>query len=153
MSEEIFSELVLESRSALALDKGRMKTIITGVPGGLQAIGPYSLGVIAGGRLIFVSGMTPFNPATGKIERGSISAQTVLVLENIKTVLGAGGASLSDVVSCRVYLSSLTPETFKEMNEVYAGYFGGSPPARATVGAQLLGFDVEIECVAALPEP
>ena len=129
-----------------------MKTLVTSVPGGPQAIGPYSLGVIAEGRFIFVSGMTPFSPATGKIERGSISAQTELVLENIKKVLGAAGASLSDVVSCRVYLSNLTPETFKEMNGVYAGYFGASAPARATVGAQLLGFDVEIECVAALPK-
>ena len=130
-----------------------MKALVTSVPGGPQAIGPYSLGVIAEGRFVFVSGMTPFNPATGKIERGSVSAQTVLVLENIKKVLGASGASLSDVVSSRVYLSNLTPETFKEMNDVYAGYFGGSPPARATVGAHLLGFDVEIECVAALKNP
>ena len=94
--------------------------------------------------------MTPFDPATGKLERGNIARQTELVLENIKNVLSAGGASLSEVVSCRVYLSNLTPESFKEMNEVYARYFGDSKPARATIGAQLLGFDVEIECVAAL---
>jgi 2-iminobutanoate/2-iminopropanoate deaminase len=94
--------------------------------------------------------MTPFDPATGKIERGSVSRQTELVLENIKKVVDAGGASLADVVSCRVYLSNLTPESFREMNEVYVRYFGESKPARATVGAQLLGFDVEIECVAVL---
>ena len=94
--------------------------------------------------------MTPFDPATGKIERGSVSRQTELVLENIKSVVAAGGASLADVVSCRVYLSNLTPESFREMNEVYARYFGESRPARATIGAQLLGFDVEIECVAVL---
>jgi 2-iminobutanoate/2-iminopropanoate deaminase len=94
--------------------------------------------------------MTPYDPATGKIESGSISQQTQLVLENIKNVLSAGGASLDDVVSCRVYLSSLTPESFKEMNEVYVRYFGESKPARATIGSQLLGFDVEIECVAVL---
>jgi 2-iminobutanoate/2-iminopropanoate deaminase len=94
--------------------------------------------------------MTPFDPASGRIERGSIAQQTELVLENIKNVLSAGGASFSDVVSCRVYISNLTPESFKEMNEVYARYFGEARPARATIGAQLLGFDVEIECVAAL---
>ncbi len=94
--------------------------------------------------------MTPFDPATGRIERGSVSRQTELVLENIKKVIAAGGASLADVVSCRVYLSNLTPESFREMNEVYARYFGESKPARATIGAQLLGFDVEIECVAVL---
>jgi 2-iminobutanoate/2-iminopropanoate deaminase len=94
--------------------------------------------------------MTPFDPGTGKIDRGTISRQTELVLENIKNVLDAGGSSLADVVSCRVYLSNLTAENFREMNDVYARYFGDSRPARATIGAQLLGFDVEIECVALL---
>jgi 2-iminobutanoate/2-iminopropanoate deaminase len=127
-----------------------VKSPIAAFPGSPPALGPYSLGVVASGKFLFVSGMTPFDAATGKIERGSISRQTELVLGNIKNVLSAGGASLADVVSCRVYLSSLTPESFKEMNEVYVRYFGESKPARATIGAQLLGFDVEIECVAAL---
>ncbi|HET7239034.1 MAG TPA: Rid family hydrolase [Terrimicrobiaceae bacterium] len=127
-----------------------MKSPIVAFPGSPPALGPYSLGVVASGKFLFVSGITPFDPATGKIERGSIARQTELVLENIKNVLSAGGASLSEVVSCRVYLSNLTPESFKEMNEVYVRHFGESKPARATIGAQLLGFDVEIECVAAL---
>ena len=41
-------------------------------------------------------------------------------------------------------------ENFREMNSVYTRYFGTSAPARATIGTQLLGFDVEIECVAVL---
>jgi len=127
-----------------------VKSPIAAFPGSPPALGPYSLGVVASGEFLFVSGMTPFDPATGKIDRGSISRQTGLVLENIKNVLSAGGASLSDVVSCRVYLSNLTIENFKEMNDVYVRYFGDSKPARATIGAQLLGFDVEIECVAVL---
>jgi 2-iminobutanoate/2-iminopropanoate deaminase len=127
-----------------------VKSSIAAFAGSPPALGPYSLGVVASGKFLFVSGMTPFDPATGRIERASISRQTELVLENIKNVLSAGGASLSDVVSCRVYLSNLSSESFKEMNEVYGRYFGESKPARATIGAQLLGFDVEIECVAAL---
>ena len=127
-----------------------MKTPVAAFPGSPPALGPYSIGVRAEGKFLFVSGMTPFDPVTGKIDRGSISRQTGLVLENIKNVLVAGGASMADVVSCRVYLSNLTPENFREMNEVYARYFGESKPARATIGAQLLGFDVEIECVAVL---
>ena len=127
-----------------------MKTPVAAFPGSPPALGPYSLGVMAEGKFLFVSGMTPFDPVTGKIDRGSISRQTGLVLENIKNVLVAGGASLADVVSCRVYLSNLTPENFREMNEVYVRFFGESKPARATIGAQLLGFDVEIECVAVL---
>lgn len=128
-----------------------MKNPVAAFPGSPPALGPYSLGVMAEGRFLFVSGMTPFDPVAGSIARGSISRQTELVLENIKKVLAAGNATLADVVSCRVYLSNLTPESFREMNEVYARYFGESKPARATVGAQLLGFDVEIECVAVLP--
>ena len=127
-----------------------MKNPVAAFPGSPPALGPYSLGVIAEGKFLFVSGMTPFDPVTGKIDRGSISRQTGLVLENIKNVLAAGGASLADVVSCRVYLSNLTPENFREMNETYVRFFGESKPARATIGAQLLGFDVEIECVAVL---
>ena len=127
-----------------------MKSPLAAFPGSPPALGPYSLAVAASGKFLFVSGMTPYDPTTGKIESGSISQQTQLVLENIKNVLSAGGASLADVVSCRVYLSSLTPESFKQMNEVYLRYLGESKPARATIGAQLLGFDVEIECVAVL---
>ena len=128
-----------------------MKNPVAPFPGSPPALGPYSLGVMAEGKFLFVSGMTPFDPVAGSIARGSISRQTELVLENIEKVLAAGNATLADVVSCRVYLSNLTPESFREMNEVYARYFGESKPTRATVGAQLLGFDVEIECVAVLP--
>jgi 2-iminobutanoate/2-iminopropanoate deaminase len=127
-----------------------MKTELRNVPGGPPALGPYSLGVVAEGKFLFISGMTPWDPATGKIERGSITRQTELVLENIKKVLAAAGGGFENVVSSRVYLSELTAENFKEMNAVYARYFGESAPARATIGAQLLGFDVEIECVANL---
>ena len=127
-----------------------MKSHILPFAGSPPALGPYSLGVVAEGKFVFVSGLTPFDPATGKIERGTVAQQTELTLNNVRNVLAAAGASLADVVSCRVYLAEFTKENFQAMNEVYARYFGESKPARATVGAQLLGFDVEIECVAAV---
>ena len=128
-----------------------MKTTHRSIPDCPPALGPYSLAVSTTGPLLFVSGMTPWSPATDKIERGTITEQTRLVLENIRRVVEGAGASLEKTVSCRVYLSNLTPETVREMNAVYGEYFGGDhPPARATVGTQLLGFDVEIECVVAL---
>ena len=131
-----------------------MKTTHRTIPGCPPALGPYSLAIQSSGPLLFVSGMTPWDPETGKIERGTIAEQTRLVLENIRRVVEGSGARLESTVSCRVYLSNLTPESFKEMNAVYAEYFGGDhPPARATIGTQLLGFDVEIECVVALDNP
>ncbi len=128
-----------------------MKTPIAPFAGSPPALGPYSLGVVAEGKFVFVSGMLPFNPAAEKIERGTVEEQTELVLNNIKNVLEAGGATLANVVSCRVYLSNLTPENFQAMNGVYAKFFGEAKPARATIGCQILNADVEIECVAVLP--
>jgi 2-iminobutanoate/2-iminopropanoate deaminase len=129
-----------------------MNTTHRTIPGCPLALGPYSLAVQTSAPLLFVSGMTPWDPVTGKIERGTIAEQTRLVLENIGRIVKKAGGNLADTVSCRVYLSDLTQENFKEMNAVYAEYFpGDNPPARATVGTQLPGdFDVEIECVVAM---
>ena len=129
-----------------------MNTTHRTIPGCPPALGPYSLAVQKSAPLLFVSGMTPWDPVTGKIERGTIAEQTRLVLENIGRIVKKAGGNLADTVSCRVYLSDLTQENFKEMNAVYAEYFPGDhPPARATVGTQLPGdFDVEIECVVAM---
>lgn len=131
-----------------------MKTTFRTLPDCPPALGPYSLAVQSSGPLLFVSGMTPWNPATGKIERGTVAEQTKLVLENIRRIVEGAGASLEETVSCRVYLRDPSTENFRAMNAVYTAYFSGDhPPARATVGAQLPGeFDVEIECVVAVKQ-
>lgn len=121
------------------------------IPDGPQAIGPYSLAVEAEGKFLFVSGMIPFDPAAGHVKgEAPIAEQTRLVLENLRKVVEAAGAALTDVVSCRVYLAQLTEKNFAEMNKVYTEFFGDHAPARATIGAQLLNFHVEIECVVRL---
>jgi 2-iminobutanoate/2-iminopropanoate deaminase len=129
-----------------------MKITHRTIPGCPPALGPYSLAVRTESPLLFVSGITPWDPVTGNIERGSVAEQTRLVLENIRRIVTEAGGDLANTVSCRVYLATMTQENFKEMNTVYAEYFSGeNPPARATVGAQLPGdFDIEIECVVAM---
>jgi 2-iminobutanoate/2-iminopropanoate deaminase len=129
-----------------------MRESITSVPGGPTAIGPYSLAVAASGRFLFVSGMTPMDPSTGKMSNGPIAEQTRIVLSNMKSVVEAAGATLADVVSCRVFLAQLTEKNFAEMNGVYIEFFPSNPPARTTVGAQLLNMQVEIECVVRLAD-
>ncbi|MFY8216413.1 MAG: RidA family protein [Chthoniobacterales bacterium] len=128
------------------------KQTLSQIPGGPPVIGPYSPVVIAEGRFAYVSGQIPFDPEAGKIIRGSITEQAEIVLSNLKRAVEATGANLADVVSCRVYPQPLTPETFAEMNAVYARVFGENKPARTTLGAGLLGFDVEIEAVVVLPQ-
>ena len=116
-----------------------------------QAIGPYSQAVVYNG-IAYLSGQIPLDPATGQIVDGDVAAQTERVLENLKAVLEACGSSLGHVLKTGVYLKDMGD--FPKMNEVYARYFGGNPPARATVEVARLPRDVrvEIECVAIAPE-
>ncbi len=65
--------------------------------GAPQAVGPYSHAVAAAG-LLFCSGQTPLDPATGKLVEGSIGEQAARCLENLSIVCAARGAKLSDAV-------------------------------------------------------
>lgn len=131
-------------------ENGSMKTTISQIPHGPKAAGPYSLGVIAEGKFLFVSGQGPFDSQTGKYERGTIEEQTQLTLSNIQKIVEAAGAKLEDVVSCRVFLQPLDSSTFSRMNQVYEKFWGSHPPARTTIGCQLLNMDVEIDCIVAI---
>jgi 2-iminobutanoate/2-iminopropanoate deaminase len=54
------------------------------------------------------------------------------------------------VVGVGVYLADIGD--FAAMNGVYAEHFSAPLPARTTIGAELPGIKVEIDCVAVLPE-
>ena len=112
-----------------------------------KAIGPYSQAVVYGG-LAYLSGQIAIDPASNKVIEGGISAQTERVLENIKAVLEASGASLDSVLKTTVFLKDMGE--FTQMNAVYSEYFPENPPARATVEAARLPRDVrvEIDCIA-----
>ena len=111
--------------------------------------GAYSPGLRAG-DFIFVAGQGPTNPATGKLAGDTIEEQTAQVLENVKAILEAGGATMADVVKATVHLSDLS--LFPRYNEVYARYFPDPKPVRTTVGSQLLGILVEIDVIAYVGE-
>ncbi|MDX2039742.1 MAG: RidA family protein [Acidobacteriota bacterium] len=112
-----------------------------------QAIGPYSQAIKANG-FVFASGQIPLDPTTGQLIEGDVRAQTERVLNNVQAVLEAAGSSLSQVVKTTVFLADMND--FAAMNEVYAGFFGATRPARSTVQAARLPRDVgvEIEVVA-----
>ena len=107
--------------------------------------GAYSPALRAG-DFIFVAGQGPMDPATGKITGTIIEEQTARVLENIKAILEAAGATMADVVKATVHLSDLS--LFQRYNQVYATYFPDPKPVRTTVGSQLLGIMVEIDVIA-----
>jgi 2-iminobutanoate/2-iminopropanoate deaminase len=114
------------------------------------AIGPYSQGIIANGFL-FTAGQIPLDPATGQVVLGDISAQTEQVFKNLSSVLGAAGASWTDVVKATVFLIDM--KDFPHVNEVYARVMGDARPARSTVAVSGLprGVMVEIDLIVAIP--
>ena len=107
-----------------------------------KAIGPYSQAVVAGG-FVFASGQIPTDPATGQFVEGGISEQTRQVLRNLSKVLEAAGTGLERVVKTTVFLADM--DDFAAMNEVYARFFKGNPPARSTVQAARLPRDARVE--------
>lgn len=118
-------------------------------PSAPEAIGPYSQAVVCRpGRLVFLSGQIPIDPRTGTLVGGDIAQQTRQVLANLDAILIAAGLARWNVVKTTIYLTDLAD--FGLVNEVYAEFFGGHRPARATVQVSGLpkGARVEIEAIA-----
>ena len=107
-----------------------------------QAIGPYSQAIKAGG-FVFVSGQVAFDPPTGKLVPGDVSAQTERVLKNVEAILTAAGTRLESVVRCTVFLKDMND--FAAMNEVYGRFWKSAPPSRTTVEVARLPKDALIE--------
>ena len=122
-----------------------MKTLHA--PDAPAAIGPYSHAVRSG-NLLFLSGQTPLDPATGQLVDGPIGAQTERVFDNLASVLAAAGLALGNVVKVNVFLRDM--DDFEGMNAVYAQRFGDHRPARTTIAVRQNPLDarVEIECIA-----
>ena len=85
---------------------------------------------------------------TGAFAGDGIAEQTRQSLKNVQAVLEAGGSSLGNVLKTTVFLKNM--DDFAAMNEVYATFFEGEPPARSAVEVARLpkGALVEIEAIA-----
>jgi 2-iminobutanoate/2-iminopropanoate deaminase len=110
--------------------------------------GPYSQAVKYG-HLIFVAGQTSEDPKTNHVVHGSVSEQTEIILNNIKSILEAAGSGMERVLRADVFISSM--DVKDEMNKVYREFFPKNPPARNCVAVAGIddGLDVEIEVIAA----
>jgi 2-iminobutanoate/2-iminopropanoate deaminase len=120
-------------------------------PNAPAAIGPYSHAVRVGGELLFISGQTPLDPATGELVGSTAGEQARRCLENLATIATDAGGKLADAVKLTVYLTDIG--TFAEVNDVYATFFeDGEPPARVALEVSALpkGARVEIDAVVAI---
>ena len=107
-----------------------------------KPVGPYSP-VLRAGDFVILSGQLGL--ADGAIVEGGVDAQTRQIFRNAEGLLGAGGASMTDVVKCTVFLATM--DDFATMNAAYSECFAGHRPTRSTVGnvTMALGATVEIE--------
>jgi 2-iminobutanoate/2-iminopropanoate deaminase len=105
----------------------------------------FSEGIVAGNTL-YISGQQGTD-ANGKLLDGT-GAQTKAALDDIRTILGAAGFQLNDVVSVNVYLADI--QDFGEMNKAYVSVMPDPKPARTTIQAAALvnGARVEISAIA-----
>ena len=107
----------------------------------------YSQAVKAAG-LVFVSGTSPHDPATGLIKGTTIQEQTRQCLTNISAILEAAGSSLDKIVSVTIVLAE--EEEFAGMNEEWLRWFPANPPARqgAKLPVRIPGLKVSIAAIA-----
>ena len=119
--------------------------------GAPAAVGPYSHAVRSNG-LLFCSGQVPLDPESGELVGDTAGEQVRRCLQNLQVVAAAGGTTLEDAVRLTVYLTDM--ETWAEVNEAYADFFPGEPPARVAIGVAALpkGAQVEVDAIIALPD-
>jgi 2-aminomuconate deaminase len=118
--------------------------------------------VVRAGDFLFVSGTSSRRPdntfvgasadATGTA-KVDIRAQTRAVIENIREILQAEGADLSNLVDLTAFLVNMND--FGGYNEVYGEYFDETGPTRTTVAVHQLPHPllvIEIKATAYLPQ-
>ena len=104
------------------------------------------------GDLVFVSGQGPLDPQTGEVRGETVAEQTTFTLQNVLALVEAGGGDAAGIVRCTCYLASI--DLFDEFTAAYERFFAHEPrPTRTTIGCELSGILVEIDCIAYVPEP
>jgi len=113
------------------------------------------------GDVVYVSGTSSRRPDNSIVgaqvdelgtTRLDIRAQTRAVIENIRDILRAVGADLTDLAQVTSYLVNMND--FAGYNEVYGEYLDESGPARTTVAVHQLPHPhllIEIQAIAHLP--
>ncbi len=113
-----------------------------------RPVGAYSPGVRAG-DFLYVSGQVPRDPRTGALVGDTVEEQAQQVVHNLSSVLHAGGASLTDVVSAVIYLEN--EQDWPAVNDFWKSAFAAPYPTRTTIGARLRGILIEVSAVAYVP--
>jgi len=97
------------------------------------------------GDYVYISGQGP-RRSDGSLP-ANFSEQCRQALDNVRSVLEAAGLKVENVVYTQVYLEDISH--YEEVNRVFAGYFGKTPPARAVLGvARVPDSPIQINAIA-----
>jgi 2-iminobutanoate/2-iminopropanoate deaminase len=103
------------------------------------------------GDFVYVSGQGPLDPHTLEVRGNTVGEQTTHTLQNVMALVEAGGGDATSIVRCTCYLHSI--DVFDEFTAAYERFFSHQPrPTRTTIGCELSGILVEIDCVAYIPQ-
>lgn len=130
-----------------------MHTILQ--PEGWAAPRGYSNGMVASGRIVFVSGQVGWN-AQSVFETDDLIAQLRQALENVVAVLAAGGARPEHVTALTWYFTDKQEylARSKEVGEAYRAVMGKHYPTMTAVEVSSLmesRAKVEIQAIAVQP--
>ena len=103
------------------------------------------------GGLLFCSGRSRYDPASGELVGATPGAQAGRCLETLRRSVRRAATCIGDAVKL-TDLPDSTWRAFAEVNEVYESFFESDPPARVAIGVAALprGAKVEIDAVVAL---
>ena len=90
--------------------------------------GYYSNSVrVTAGPLLFIAGQVALDADGHVVGPGDVRAQTVQVLENMRAILRAHGADMSDVVSVTVYVTDIGK--LPDYRRIKSEFIPGAQPA------------------------
>lgn len=118
----------------------------------------FSQAVVSeGGVTVHCAGQVAWDRDGQLVGPGDIGAQTRQALDNLKALLEASGAQVSDIVRMRTYVVDHHPGLFEPIGEAMRAFYGdGLPPANTWVGVQSLAlpeFLIELEATAVIDAP
>jgi 2-iminobutanoate/2-iminopropanoate deaminase len=127
---------------------GRQEFRIDGLPAPLS----HYTDAVRFGDILFVSGLTAHDGKGRLVGGADAAAQTRQILSNLKLVLEAAGATMSDVLKVTVFLTDINDRAV--INPVRQEFFGAARPASTLIEVSRLALPemkVEIEAVVGLP--